>query len=233
MNFQFLLNIFVDKYTIENMISRDIRKPISFDIKELNISFRCSYMLTNLSLEAAAKEYTSIKKLDSLEYDSMIRTPLTRLTMKEKQYCEYDILCVYEIIKHFREEYGHIANIPYTSTGIVRQELKKHVDYYYIRKMQNLVPDKKTYLRLWACFSGGYTHANILNACRVFKHINSYDISSSYPYTLVCERLPAGPFLKCPNNKFNTNKNRGYIALIRFIDVKHKMYNHYMQNSSA
>lgn len=231
--FQFLLNIFADKYTIENMISRDIRKPISFDIKELNISFRCSYMLTNLSLEAAAKEYTSIKKLDSLEYDSMIRTPLTRLTMKEKQYCEYDVLCVYEIIKHFREEYKHIANIPYTSTGIVRQELKKHVDYYYIRKMQNLVPDKKTYLRLWACFSGGYTHANILNACRVFKHINSYDISSSYPYTLVCERLPAGPFLKCPNNKFNTNKNRGYIALIRFIDVKHKMYNHYMQNSKC
>ena len=40
--------------------------------------------------------------------------------------------------------------------------------------MQNLIPDKENISQAVDLhFSGGYTHANILNACRVFKHINS------------------------------------------------------------
>lgn len=233
--FQFLLNIFIGKYTIENMISRDVRKPIAFTIKELNISFRCSYMLTNLSLKNASLEYTDIEKLDTLNYDDVIRTPYTDLTDDELKYCEYDILCLYEIIKHFKNEYKHLVLIPYTSTGIVRTEFKQHVDYYYIREQQELVPTPQLYMRLWLCFSGGYTHANVLNANRTFRNIpiHSYDIASSYPYTLCCEKLPSSPFLKCPVNQFNKNKNRGYIALVKFKGIHHKLYNHYMQVSKC
>lgn len=231
--FQFLLNIFIGKYTIENMCCRDVRKPICFSVKELNIEFRCTYMLTNMSLKYAALEFTDVEKLDTLNYDDKIRTPLTKLTDDEKRYCEYDIICVYKIVKHFKEQYKHLCLIPLTSTGIVRTEFKKQVDYFYIRKMQDLVPDMNTYLRLWACFSGGYTHTNIINSNRVFKNVKSKDIASSYPYTMCCEKLPSKPFIKCPNSKFNTNKNLGYIALVRFYGLKHKMYNHYMQVSKC
>ena len=230
--FQFLLNIFED-YTIENMVSRDLRKPISWTIKELNIEFRCSYMLTNLSLKKASEEFTNIEKLDTLNYDSCVRTPLTKLSTKELLYCEYDIKCVYEIIKYFRERYEHLCLIPLTSTGEVRREFKKQVDYYYIKKQQKLVPSRKTYLILWACFAGGYTHANILNVNQVIKQkVYSMDICSSYPYSLCC-KLPSTQFMKCFTREFMTNDNFGYIAYIKFYGVKSKYYNHYMQISKC
>ena len=98
--FQWLVPI-LKKYTIVDMIAREIRKPISFTIKELNIEFRCSYMLTNLSLENSAKKYTSVEKASGdLDY-SIIRSPLTPLTDREQYYCEMDCVVLYNIFKYF------------------------------------------------------------------------------------------------------------------------------------
>ena len=229
--FQFLLNL-LDGYTIEKMCCRDIHKPISFLVTELNIEFRCSYMLTNMSLEKAAEEFTSVEKLDTLDYDAYVRTPLTKLSADEMLYAAYDIICVYEIVKHFRRIYEHVADIPLTSTGEVRREFRKQVDYYYIMKQQKLVPNLKTYMILWACFAGGYTHANILNANRVIKRVRSKDIASSYPYCLLC-KLPKTQFRRCLTSEFRKNENFGYIAYIKFKNVKSKYYTHYMQVSKC
>ena len=229
--FQFLLNI-LEGYSIENMCCRDIRKPISFYVPELNIEFRCSYMLTNMSLKKASEEFTSVRKLDSLNYDAKIRTPLTYITTTEMLYCEYDIICLYEIIKFFRNRYDHIANIPLTSTGEVRREFRKQIDYYYIMKQQNLVPNMKMYLILWSCFSGGYTHANIINANRIIKNVKSKDIASSYPYSLL-QKLPQNQFRRCLNSEFRSNENYGYIAYIKMYGVKSRYYTHYMQVSKC
>lgn len=57
--FGFLINIFEkNKWTVSHMLARKAHKPISFMIDELNIQFRCSYCLTNLSLADSAKKYT-------------------------------------------------------------------------------------------------------------------------------------------------------------------------------
>ena len=230
--FQFLLNIFKD-YTIDSMVCRDVHKPISFLIKELNIEFRCSYMLTNLSLAKASEEFTDVKKLDTLDYDSKVRTPLTKLSQAELMYCEYDIICLYKIIKHFKEQYeNHVCMIPLTSTGEVRREFKKQVDYFYIRKQQQMTPTSKLYMILWACFSGGYTHSNIINTNTVIEDVTSMDIASSYPYSLLC-KLPAKPFRRCTRSEFNTNSNYGYIAYIKLYGVKSRYYTHYMQISKC
>lgn len=178
---QFLMNIFADKYAITNMVCRDIHKPISFEVPELNLIFRCAYMLTNMSLEKASKEYTDVeKKKGDLDYNKA-RSPLTHLTDKELGYCEYDIICLYKIILYYKNKYKHLLNIPLTNTSIVRQNLKKCVDYWYMKKQWELVPEPKMYLRLWACFSGGYTHGNCLNTFKVWNDVKSYDIASSYP----------------------------------------------------
>lgn len=229
---QFLFNIFNGKYEIENMVCRDIRKPISFYLPELNIEFRCSYMLTNMSLKNASKEFTNIEKLDSLDYDAKIRTPLSSLTPEELKYMEYDCLCVYEIIKHFVEIYEHVCLIPLTSTGEVRREFRNQVDFFYNRKMQKLVPNSKMYMILWACFSGGYTHSNIINTNQVIKNVKSYDIASSYPYSMLC-KLPSTEFVRCLKTEFNTNKNYGYIAYVKFYNVDSRYYTHYMQVSKC
>ena len=230
---QFLLNIFMGKYKIDNMVCRDIHKPIQFEIPELHIIFRCSYMLTNMSLESSAKKYTNVtKKVGQLDY-SRARSPLTALSDEEKEYAEYDCICLYYIIKYFKEKYGSVFKIPLTNTSIVRLELKKRIDWWYIKKRWSNVPTPAMYLRLMACFSGGYTHANILNAFKIFKDVHSQDIASSYPAVMVTEKFPVKPFNKCYPDQYTEKKRKYYafIMLVHFENIKPKYYNHYMQVS--
>ena len=237
---QFLQNIF-DKYTITDMTARDIRKPISFFIEELNMEFRCSYMLTNLSLEKASEEYTTIKKKDTLEYDSKIRTEFTKLTERELEYCEYDILCLYHVIKYHRDLYQHLCKIPLTSTSKVRKALQKKVDFGYIQKMWSLVPTSEMYLKMMATFQGGYTHANILNSGRIFDSskdglIKCYDIASSYPTVMCLEKYPATPFRYIDYEDYEElkeNENNLFIMRLGLHNVKSRYYNNYISYSRA
>lgn len=230
----FLENI-LRHYTVTDMCARDVRKPISFYVKELNIIFRCSYMLTNMSLEKSAKEYTNVNKLDTLDYDSKIRTPLTKLTDKEMMYCEYDIICLYEIIKYYLNKYGHIAMIPLTATGEVRAELRHHIDFWYIKHQWELVPSPNMYLRLMACFQGGYTHANVLNVNKVHNNVKSYDISSSYPTVMCLEQFPATPFTYIDYDEYKTLDKEKYCIMfhVKLFDVKSKYYNNYISFSKC
>lgn len=236
----FLLNIF-ENYTIKDMVCRDVHKPIQFLVKELNIMFRCSYMLTNMSLANAATNYTEVKKkTGDLDYN-VLRTPYTKLTETEMGYCEYDIICLYYIVLYFLKKYQHIYKIPLTATSIVRQKLKKVVDYWYMKNQWNLVPDAETYLKLMACFSGGYTHSCLVNTNKVFSifkkekpdpEIISMDIASSYPFSLCTEKYPASPFVMCRPSLFETQRSRYcFLLKIALHDVKPRYYNHYIQNS--
>lgn len=230
---QFLCNIFIGKYEITNMVCRDVHKPISFEVPDLHVIFRCSYMLTNMSLESSAKKYTTLeKKTGDLDYNKA-RSPLTTLTPEELSYCEYDCLCVYEIVKYFKEKYGSVFKIPLTNTSIVRKSLKKKVSWFYMEKRWSNVPTPSMYIRLMACFSGGYTHANILNSFKILKNVHSVDIASSYPSVMVTEKYPVKPFIKCQVSQFTDNKRKYYsfIMLVHFENIKPKYYNHYMQIS--
>ena len=231
--FEFLLNIIESKnWTIEKMCSRDIRKPISFYIPEINIEFRCTYMLTNMSLEMASKVYTNVKKkTGQLDYN-VSRGTSTPLSPKELEYCEYDIICLYHLVKFYRDEKygGFIYNIPLTSTGEVRKEIKKIVDYWYIKKMQSLVPSRKMYMIYMMCFSGGYTHSNILRTGWIQTNVSSYDIASSYPSVFFNE-FPSEEFRYCPNEEYGTNDRYYYIVHVEFKNVKCKYYNTFIQKS--
>ena len=223
----------LDKYTIEHLVALQKHKPICFYVKELNIMFRCSYMLTNMSLANAAKEYTKLeKKSGDLQYN-VVRSPLTRLTERELGYCEYDCVVLYHIIKFFRDQYKHICKIPNTSTARVRKAIQDEVDYWYIRKQQQLTPTPEMYIKLWYAFAGGYTHANIINANKVITGIiTSKDIASSYPTVMVTEKYPSTAFVKCKVSEFLSGKKRethAYLLHVRFIGVKAKYYNHYLQ----
>lgn len=231
--FQFLLNL-LENYTITDMCCRDVHKPISFLVKELNIEFRCSYMLTNMSLAKSAAEFTDVKKLTgSLEYDKCVRTPLTKLTTQELLYAEYDVICLYKVVKYFKERYDNVlCKIPLTSTGEVRTAFRAAVDYYYIREMQNLVPDRQIYMILWACFSGGYTHSNVINTNRVIKNVTSKDIASSYPYSML-QKLPVRPFMRCFRSDFMKDPDYAYIIYVKLYGVKSRYYTHYIQYSKC
>lgn len=226
--FQFLRGI-LKNYTIENMLATATHKPISFYVKELNIEFRCSYRLTNLSLEKSAEKYTSLqKKVGDLDYN-VERSPLTELNEKELGYCEYDIKTLYEVIKFFRNEYKHTANIPLTQTGEVRRDLKHCVNFGHIKKMQSLVPDYMTSCYLMQAFSGGITHANMLYAGRVMNDVYSSDESSAYPTMLLTKKFPCGKWYEYNINDYNYFKdNKCFMFHVKLYGIESKLFNHYI-----
>lgn len=226
------------KYKITRMIAREIRKPISFLLEDLNIEFRCLYALTGLSLENASKKYTKVEKaVGDLDYEK-IRSPLTKnITPQEWHYIEYDLVCMYEILKYFKEKYKYIYRIPYTQTGEVRTAFRETVPYWYIQKMKRLVPTVKMFKLLWAGFMGGYTHPNMLHANETLKEVQHHkDETSAYPTTMVLYKFPMEPFREIDLayfNRYYNNPNYGKLMVIRLENVKPKKYNHIISVSKC
>lgn len=185
--FQFLLNI----ATIESVFARKPHKPMYIDIED--IKFRCSYFLTRLSLADWGKKVGVVEKaIGQLDYQ-ILRTPKTELTEDELDYCSRDILVMYHGLKEYREKYKYIERIPLTQTGEVRRVVKNMYksNNNYHKKMTKLLPrNADEYNFMKDCFSGGYTHANYLNANMVHYNVKSKDISSSYPTVMICEKFP-------------------------------------------
>lgn len=153
--FQFLRNIF----NMKNVFARKSRKPIKFELEDFNIEFRCSYMMSNCSLEKLADVYKlDVKKLvGNLDY-SLMRNSKTELTEKELAYCENDCLVVYKYILKELETYETMKSLPLTSTGHVRKELKSKIekDYSYINKVRRSVNvDGHVYNLLIEAFARG------------------------------------------------------------------------------
>lgn len=137
--FQFLRN----QFNFKSVFSRKSRKVIKCELEKYNVELRCSYYMSNCSLDRLAKTYNlNVKKLvGNLDYNK-IRTPITNLTKEELDYCENDCLVVYEYIKKELDEYFTIKNLPLTSTGHVRKELKENVVHHnwnYINKVRKAV----------------------------------------------------------------------------------------------
>lgn len=233
--FQFLIDIF-QKYTITNMCARTPRKPIRWIVKEWNIEFRCSYMLTNMSLERAAERYTDLRKLSgSLNYN-VKRSPRTILTQEENSYCEYDIRTLQAIIEHFREEYGHLKVIPLTQTGEVRKELRKRVSMDYIYKIRKQTASNAHIQQLMMrAFMGGITHGSYLHAGRILYDMISYDETSAYPAMMLSEKYPAYKWVEC-TPKFANGANREDWAIlyhVRLHNLESKYINTYILVSKA
>ena len=232
--FQFLRNIF----NMKNVFARKSRKPIKFELEDFNIEFRCSYMMSNCSLEKLADVYKlDVKKLvGNLDY-SLMRNSKTELTEKELEYCENDCLVVYKYIEKELETYETMKGLPLTSTGHVRKELKSKIekDYSYINKVRRSVNvDGHVYNLLIDAFAGGYTHANWIYADEVIKNVNSYDFTSSYPYVMLTEKYPASEFRKIGVTKIEQMKSCfAYIVHVKFTNIKCKYYNNFISQSKC
>lgn len=217
-------------YTVENMLARKAHKPITFTIPELNIQFRCSYCLTNLSLADAAKKYTTVEKaVGDLDYNVM-RGYDTELTDQELHYCEYDIITLYEIIKTFRNEYGGVYKIPYTQTGEVRRAFAAFAPRSYQTKVRNLHENANVYSRLMRSFAGGLTNSNHLHTNKVYKEVGSFDIASSYPFAMLGKKYPMTKFFRLLPRHLDTHPATHYALLytIKLVDIECRYYNAYI-----
>ena len=228
----FLMNIFDDL----ELFCRQPHKPMKFtSAKYPNIEFRCSYMLTRLSLDTWGQQLGVHKLTGTLKYET-IRTPLTPLSQQTLDYAERDCIVVYHGILDYLKRYKNQWDIPLTQTGTVRREVKKLLtsDPSYVKHLKRLVPkDAKQYKMLQDTFAGGYTHANRLHAGTVQSGlITHWDYASSYPAELAKQKYPWSPWIYTGLHEIPPEKNFedvAYIMLLKFYDIECITFNTYIQ----
>lgn len=193
--FQFLRH----QYSWSKIFAKEIRQPI-YAIMDGCIELRDILQITGGSLQSLASEYCYTKKLvGDLDYTIARNNKTSILTDKEMQYCINDVVIVAEFMKYiFRTYIMPQKFIPLTKTGLLRREVKKGCSYGAKMEIYRCFPaDYSLYknLMLW-CFRGGYTHGNILYMNKIIT-TSGYDITSSYPYTMLAfDGFPVSPLLK-------------------------------------
>lgn len=230
--FEFLRNILTPK----DVFARGSHSPIKVTFEEFpHITFRCSYAMTNMSLDMWGKQIGCKKLVGDLDYD-LIRTPYTELTQKELGYCEQDCIVVYQGIKKELETYKNIYEIPLTSTGKVRAETKKHLyeDKNYNRYIKSLCPDYDELTRLMNCFSGGVTHCNRIHADTILKDLTHFDFCSSYPAVLCSEKFANSRFKRANNLFIEKDSDKfAFMYYVKFTNIVSTNPNTYIQLSKS
>ena len=225
-------------FKMKEVMARVSHKVMKARLKDYNVEFRCSYIMTNSALAELPKTFNlPVKKLvGNLDYNK-VRTPKTTLTEEELAYCENDCLVVYHYIRYELQTYENVKNIPLTATGHVRRELKNLIrrDYKYKRltaKMINTNP--VIYAMLCEAFAGGFTHANYTYASDIIENVDSWDFTSSYPYVMVTHRFPSDKFTPCNVKRIEQmNPNNAYLMRIRMTNVKSKYWNNFISQSKC
>mgnify|MGYP003302264220 CR=1 FL=1 len=188
--FQFLKSII----PVDEVFAMDKRKILYF--RSGKLEFRCSYLLTNMSLDRFLKSMNvPDQKIKGFDY-SRQRFPWTRLSDDEIHYCINDVKgLTAALIKKMTLDNDNLYTIPLTSTGYSRRLAKKALakQISYIR---SILPDEEVFRMLRDEFRGGDTHANRHNANKIIRAediddvIDSWDISSSYPAVMLTEKYP-------------------------------------------
>ena len=196
-------------------------------------------MLTRQSLANWAKnEKLPIKKLvGDLDY-TILRTPKTKLTDTELQYCINDVLVMYHGLLKYKSKYAHVCDIPLTQTGEVRRVIQNKMnckeEYKYRKNCIELIPRTlDEYKRLVDIFCGGYTHANFIHARKIIENVECKDIASSYPTVMCLEKYPMTKFIKCkPYEKYFNNDKYSYIIMFE-CSIESKLWNTFLSLSKC
>ena len=237
-NLAFEFQYFKSYFDIKEVTARKSHKVMKCKLKDYNVEFRCTLMLSNVALKSLPDMFNLPveKMVGDLDY-RMLRTSETPLTEKEMKYCENDCLVVYHYIRYELQTYDNLDHIPMTSTGHVRKELKEKTrrDYKYRRLIGNSVnTNPHVYNLLIQAFMGGYTHANYLYADQIVGNVDSWDFTSSYPYVLVTHKYPATKFKLCRiKSEQQLLPNMAYLMVVKFTNVKSTYFNNFLSFSKC
>lgn len=232
--FQFLCS----EFKFKKVMARKSHKVMSAELMDFPITFKCTYFMSNCSLDKLSEQFNLPihKKVGELDY-SKLRTSLTDLDEQELEYCEFDCLVLYEYIKKELLEYKTLKQIPNTSTGKVRKQLHELVDndWEYKKEVSRSVnTDGHIYNLLISAFSGGYTHSNWLFTDKIIKNVSSFDFTSSYPYVLTTCKFPMTSFTKCSiTNLDDMLPIFAYLIKIKMKNVESNQFNNFLSKNKC
>ena len=193
--FSFLKGIY--PFEPEEVFAIDRRKVLKCEMMN-HFEFRCSYLLTNMSLSAFTKRMGVTEKLSGEEFNyKVIRYPWTELTPKELEYCVTDVISLVEALRvYFSIEHDNFHTIPFTSTGFVRRDVKRAMRRFNRKELESMQPDYEIFQILREAFRGGNTHCNRYYTGMILNNVSSYDRVSSYPDVQINELFPMSPWIK-------------------------------------
>lgn len=180
------------------------------------LEFRCSYKLTNMSLEKFCKfelGCTKRKFSGDLDYSAM-RTPANfNYNNTEWSYFLGDLICLADAMENkIKNDDLNLLTLPLTSTGYIRDYLRLECfkDYSYKRWFWKLGMTELVYSMCKLALRGGDTHENRFYqnilideeyieqvAGYLFEYLSrSRDYKSSYPYAICCfDGFPISQFV--------------------------------------
>lgn len=176
----------------------DSRKALQVECG--NFIFRCSYLLSNMSLEKWGEKLNiKHKKLVGTVDYSKVRFQDDKLTNKDWKYQIFDVISLQEcILEEMKQNDDNIVTIPLTSTGYVRRDCRKAVAHdkkyhdWFLKTRLNV----HTYKAFRKAFSGGYVHANRFIVGQTIKgEIEHFDYKSFYPSQQMLGYYPVTQFI--------------------------------------
>lgn len=172
--------------------------PVNIEFSN-GIVLRDSLILAQRSIEKWAKDLgvPHGKAVGSWDYDR-IRHQKEPLSEEEINYIVCDVLAGVECLNVLRRTLGcTYASMPYTQTGIVRTAGREAGKPHGAHRLAKSCYEKgyEVYHLLTEIYHGGYTHANRhLSGWTIEEDIKAYDFSSSYPFCMLTEPMPAERF---------------------------------------
>lgn len=188
---QFLKSV-LQKEDLEIMYM-DSRKVLSAVYRD-KVEFRCSYLQTNMSLDAFTKKMgAKHQKLSGIKFDyNKYRDSKTKMTQYEIEYACNDVVGLVEAMEiQMRNDSDNLQTLPRTSTGYVRRDVKQSMRPYRMT-INDLKMNLAEYQMCREAFRGGDTHASRFYAGDDIENVKSHDRSSSYPDCIMNDRFPMG-----------------------------------------
>lgn len=216
-------------FDAEHIMAVSKRSILRAETERGGIQFRCSYKLSNMSLEKFTENYCSPefrKDKELIDYE-VVRYPWSELSNDVLYYSAMDVITLaHAILTMLRED--DLFSIPLTSTGFVRRDMENSVmgsrqtrrskfsedhDKYlkYKKYFQKQQLTLEQYELCEQVFRGGDTHANSLHIGEILEHVGSYDFASSYPAIIIgSNEFPVDRLLDCKDNVKNLDDMKRY-----------------------
>lgn len=166
---------------------------------ENGLQIRDSLMLAQRKLEKWAEDLQveHQKETGKWDYDE-IRKQTHIFSQDELDYIEHDTLAGVECLDKTLKALGkkHIYSMPYTATGIVREEaFKRGTKAGAKATFEKLALTFEQYKKMEKVFHGGYVHANRHLIDETIEGlITCFDFASSYPFCLIAFKYPMEKF---------------------------------------
>ena len=238
-------NLSYDYVFLRRFLMKEYGKPV----RQLNVKSHCpinieyanglilkdSLILSQCKLEKWAEDLNVEHKKSTGKWDyDKLRNQHENFSADELEYIEHDTLAGVECIDALMTQLNKkIYSIPYTATGIPREECyKRGVKHHAHDLFVKISPDYEVYeIMSEKVFHGGFTHGdrhfiNDLIIEDVFGHfIMCYDFTSSYPYCMVSNKFPMTKFEKFRDCDIKTilEHSERYAFMFKLILYKFKL----------